>query len=159
MSSHPGRPCWVNLVLCQLAGFEAVSLRRADPEPPSVACIICQGAYVPEAAGSVSFTFHLDCGNGRVERAILGVATPCGHPTGRYHIGCARIVLRAFKKAPGIRFGHMPVVFAAAAAGAHRRLAGEGGGRGGTGAKISSNPQFCGFISVSKSHLDSRLRV
>jgi len=94
VSSHPGRPCWVNLVLCQLAGFEAVSLRRADPEPPSVACIICQGAYVPEAAGSVSFTFHLDCGNGRVERAILGVATPDGHLTERYHIGCAQTVLR-----------------------------------------------------------------
>ena len=85
VSSHPGRPCWVGLVLCQLAGIEAVSLQRVDPEPPSVACIICQGAYVPDAAGSVSFTFHLDCGNGYVS-AVCGRSLPTSHSLERFHV-------------------------------------------------------------------------
>lgn len=67
--SHPGRPCWLRLIICQLAGEEAVSLKMVDPETPQVACPICQGSYFPDAAGTIAFTFHSDCGNGSAPRS------------------------------------------------------------------------------------------
>ena len=64
--THPGRACWLYLVICQLLGEEAVTLGRADPEPLPVACPICLGSYISDLPGTVDYTFHLDCGNGCV---------------------------------------------------------------------------------------------
>lgn len=66
--AHPGRPCWLRLIICQLAGEEAVFLKMVEAETPQVACPICQGAYFPDAPGTVAFTFHSDCGNGSAPR-------------------------------------------------------------------------------------------
>ena len=62
--SHPGRPSWVRLVICQLGSQESVALRLVQPEAAPVACTICQGSYAADAPGTIGITFHLDCGNG-----------------------------------------------------------------------------------------------
>merc|ERR1712127_492563 len=61
--THPGRPCWSYLVLCQVTEKEAASQNLLLVKP-EVACIICQGVYDGTAPGTVEWTFHLDCGNG-----------------------------------------------------------------------------------------------
>jgi len=62
--SHPGRPSWIRIVICQIGGHEAIALGLVSPEAPPVACTICQGTYDPDAPGTIAFTIHTDCGNG-----------------------------------------------------------------------------------------------
>jgi len=94
--THPGRNCWLYLVICQLLGEEAVTLGRADPEPLPVACPICLGSYISDLPGTVDYTFHLDCGNGCVALMPTSPLTFGAHHFLRVHLiphrrmaGCA----------------------------------------------------------------------